>query len=83
MSECTQSDVLGGAERPGEAGERGRRTVAGETGTSAAQQDVVATERLAEVLHARRVDEVVDGAVRVQQETNRRPATSIRHTVTK
>ena len=70
--------MLGVGERPGVAGERGRRSVTARNArTPAGQQDVVATERLSEVLHAGRVDEVVDGAVGVQQETHCRPVFNI------
>ena len=53
----------------------GRRRRADETGVgrSAPQQRAIATERISEVLHSRRVDEVVDGAVGVKQQTNCRP----------
>ena len=78
VSEGGESDVLVVGERAGVAGERGRRAVRRQTGAGAGavapQQSAVAPERLAEVLHPRRVDEVVDCAVCVQQQTNRRPA---------
>lgn len=67
VSDRHHTDVLGVAEWPEITGEGRGRGVADDALSSTVEQHTVTAERFSKVLHARRVDEVVDSAVGVQQ----------------
>ena len=64
------SDMFGVGEGADVAGERGGRRVGDHAWTSTLQERVIPTESDSEILDSVRVDEVVDGAVGVQQKSN-------------